>query len=85
MKYGKVVDKKLNSSVWMSKDFPVKLQHLYPLIDLLSSVSANFEQLKNFIYNGLPKQTGELFPVKVAIPIMFGLNAVIYFENFELG
>lgn len=70
---------KFKANLWLSEDFPIKLQEqVLPILDLMSTLaSPHVSKLKDFITMQLPSG----FPVKIEIPLFHVLNAVITFGN----
>lgn len=70
---------KFKANLWLSDEFPIKLQEqVLPILDLMSSLaSPHVSKLRDFITVSLPSG----FPVKVEIPLFHVLNAVITFQN----
>ncbi|XP_055372297.1 ankyrin repeat domain-containing protein 13D [Condylostylus longicornis] len=70
---------RFKATVWLSEDFPIKLQEqVLPILDLMSTMaSPHVSKLKDFITMQLPSG----FPVKVEIPLFHVLNACVTFGN----
>jgi hypothetical protein len=70
---------KFKANLWLSDEYPIKLQEqVLPILDLMSSLaSPHVSKLRDFITVSLPSG----FPVKVEIPLFHVLNAVITFQN----
>lgn len=70
---------RFKANLWLSDDFPIKLQEqILPILDLMSTLaSPHVSKLKDFITMQLPSG----FPVKVEIPLFHVLNALITFGN----
>lgn len=71
--------KKLKLSLWMADDFPLKLQHLLPIFEVLSPTSEHFEKLNQFINMDLPPG----FPIQIEIPIFSFLSTLVTFQNYR--
>lgn len=71
--------KKLSASIWMSRDFPLTINQLLPLFEILSPSNEHFGKLREFISMKLPPG----FPVQVEIPVLMFLSARITFRNFK--
>lgn len=65
--------------MWLSEEFPIKLQEqVLPILDLMSTMaSPHVSKLKDFITMQLPAG----FPVKIEIPLFHVLNACVTFGN----
>lgn len=70
---------RFKANLWLSDEFPIKLQEqILPILDLMSTLaSPHVSKLKDFITMQLPSG----FPVKVEIPLFHVLNALITFGN----
>lgn len=70
---------RFKANLWLSDDFPIKLQEqILPILDLMSTLaSPHIAKLKDFITMQLPSG----FPVKIEIPLFHVLNAIITFGN----
>ncbi|XP_058053849.1 ankyrin repeat domain-containing protein 13D isoform X1 [Anopheles bellator] len=67
------------ANIWLSEEFPIKLQEqVLPILDLMSTMaSPHVSKLRDFITMQLPAG----FPVKIEIPLFHVLNAVVTFGN----
>ncbi|XP_037949868.1 ankyrin repeat domain-containing protein 13D-like [Teleopsis dalmanni] len=70
---------RFKANLWLSEDYPIRLQEqVLPILDLMSAMaSPHVSKLKDFITMQLPSG----FPVKVEIPLFHVLNACITFGN----
>lgn len=70
---------RFKANLWLSEDFPIKLQEqVLPILDLMSTMaSPHVSKLKDFITMQLPSG----FPVRIEIPLFHVLNAVVTFGN----
>ena len=70
---------RFKANLWLSEDFPIKLQEqVLPILDLMSTMaSPHVSKLKDFITMQLPSG----FPVKIEIPLFHVLNACVTFGN----
>lgn len=70
---------RFKANLWLSEDFPIKLQEqVLPILDLMSTMaSPHVSKLKDFITMQLPAG----FPVKIEIPLFHVLNACVTFGN----
>lgn len=70
---------RFKANLWLSDEFPIKLQEqILPILDLMSTLaSPHIAKLKDFITMQLPSG----FPVKIEIPLFHVLNALITFGN----
>eukprot|EP00033_Pygsuia_biforma_P003244 GCRY01003556.1.p1 GENE.GCRY01003556.1~~GCRY01003556.1.p1 ORF type:complete len:604 (-),score=49.22 GCRY01003556.1:198-2009(-) len=71
----------LKGQVWLSKQFPLLLEDLFPLLEVLSPTNKVFKSMKRFLTSTLPTQYG--FPVKTVVPIAPTMSAVLLFSFFE--
>lgn len=70
---------RFKANLWLSEEFPIKLQEqVLPILDLMSTMaSPHVSKLKDFITMQLPSG----FPVKIEIPLFHVLNACVTFGN----
>lgn len=70
---------RFKANLWLSEDFPIKLQEqVLPILDLMSTMaSPHVSKLKDFITMQLPSG----FPVRIEIPLFHVLNACVTFGN----
>ena len=71
--------KQLSASLWMSNQFPLRLEQLLPLFEIMSPSNEHFDKLREFISMNLPPG----FPVQAEIPLLMILSARITFRNFK--
>ncbi|XP_058461154.1 ankyrin repeat domain-containing protein 13B isoform X2 [Malaya genurostris] len=70
---------RFKANLWLSEQFPIKLQEqVLPILDLMSTMaSPHVSKLRDFITMQLPSG----FPVRIEIPLFHVLNAVVTFGN----
>ncbi|CAD7088128.1 unnamed protein product [Hermetia illucens] len=70
---------RFKANLWLSEEFPIRLQEqVLPILDLMSTMaSPHVSKLKDFITMQLPSG----FPVKVEIPLFHVLNVCVTFVN----
>ncbi|XP_073006118.1 uncharacterized protein [Typha latifolia] len=71
--------KNLRPSVWLTEDFPLKVEEIMPLLDILSSKVKAVRRLRELLTTKFPPGT---FPVKVAIPVVPTVRVVVTFNKF---
>ncbi|WOL10408.1 ankyrin repeat domain-containing protein 13C [Canna indica] len=71
--------KSLRPVVWLTEDFPLKLEELMPLLDILANKVKAVRRLRELLTTKFPPGT---FPVKVAIPIVPTVRVVVTFTKF---
>lgn len=74
--------KNINANIWLADNFNLQIHHLLPILEILSSISNNIAQFKDFLINNFMKEA-KFFPLKAIIPLFYTLNAVITFQNFK--
>lgn len=72
--------KGLRPVLWLTPDFPLKIEEFLPLLDILANKVKAVRRLRELLTTKLPPGT---FPVKVAIPIVPTIRVVITFTKFE--
>ena len=78
----KTYKKSLTASIWLCDKFPLNLEHLLPILDLLSSANPKVNRIRDFFEKKSLVQKNS-FPLKAVIPIFLSVNAIINFENFQ--
>lgn len=81
-KISKELKKNINATIWLAENFQLQIQHLLPILEILSSFSSNIGHFKDFLSNNFMKEAN-LFPIKAIIPLVYTLNAVVSFQNFK--
>lgn len=71
--------KSLRPTVWLTEDFPLKIEELLPLLDILANKVKAVRRLRELLTTKFPPGT---FPVKVAIPIVPTVRVVVTFTKF---
>ena len=81
-KFMKEFKKSINATIWLTDNFQLQIHHLLPILEILSSISNNIAQFKDFLVNNFMKEA-KFFPIKAIIPLFYTLNAVVTFQNFR--
>ena len=72
-------DKKpLKANIWMTEDFPVKVEILLSILEVMAPFK-HFNKLKDFINMKIPSG----FPVKVEIPVLPTISATVTFQSYK--
>ncbi|OIW16827.1 hypothetical protein TanjilG_06867 [Lupinus angustifolius] len=66
--------------LWLSPNFPLKIEELLPLFDILAEKVKAVRRLRELLTTKLPKDT---FPVKVALPVVSTVRVIVTFTKFE--
>jgi len=66
-------------TVWLSPDFPRRIEDLLPVFEVLSPRNKHFQKLQDFV-KLLPD---EGFPVKIEVPVFPTVAGVASFERYE--
>ncbi|KAJ4802426.1 Ankyrin repeat protein-like [Rhynchospora pubera] len=66
--------------LWLTPDFPLKIEELLPLLDVLANKVKAVRRLRELLTTKLPTGT---FPVKIAIPIVPTIRVLVTFTKFE--
>ncbi|XP_047316237.1 uncharacterized protein LOC124919915 [Impatiens glandulifera] len=72
--------KGLRPVLWLTPDFPLKIEELLPLLDILANKVKAIRRLRELLTTKLPQGT---FPVKVAIPVVPTIRVLVTFTKFE--
>lgn len=78
----KQYSKNISASVYLCNNFPLNLDVLLPILDILSNVSPQINRLKDFMERKNTMNRSS-FPMKAYIPIFFSVNAIISLRNFN--
>lgn len=85
-KIAKDVKKTVESSLWLSNEFPLKIQNFLTVLKTLSlGGNQNMSKMKEFLKNPSLKEviTQHGFPVKIQIPIGLLIKATVDFNKFS--
>ena len=85
VKIAKDVKKTVESSLWLSNEFPLKIQNFLTVLKTLSlGGNQNMTKMKEFLKNPSLKEviTQNGFPVKIQIPISLLIKATVDFNKF---
>eukprot|EP01012_Entosiphon_sulcatum_P031200 TRINITY_DN3901_c0_g1_i1.p1 TRINITY_DN3901_c0_g1~~TRINITY_DN3901_c0_g1_i1.p1 ORF type:complete len:399 (+),score=53.49 TRINITY_DN3901_c0_g1_i1:27-1199(+) len=69
-----------SASIWMTDQFPLSVPQILAILDVLAPVNKRIQKLKQVLEARLPPG----FPVKVNIPIKFGIQATANFTRAEV-
>ena len=86
VKVAKDVKKVVESQLWLSNEFPLKISNFLTVLKTLSiGGNANMNKMKEFLKNKSLKEviTTHGFPVKIQIPIGLSIKATVDFNKFE--
>ncbi|CAI8601940.1 unnamed protein product [Vicia faba] len=72
--------KGLRPILWLSPNFPLKIEELLPLLDIVANKVKAIRRLRELLTTKLPMGT---FPVKVAIPVIPMIRVLVTFTKFE--
>ncbi|KAK8483229.1 hypothetical protein V6N13_026213 [Hibiscus sabdariffa] len=72
--------KGLRPVLWLSPNFPLQIEELLPLLDILANKVKAIRRLRELLTTKLPPGT---FPVKVAFPVVPTVRVLISFTKFE--
>mmetsp|Transcript_35311 Transcript_35311/g.57123 ORF Transcript_35311/g.57123 Transcript_35311/m.57123 type:complete len:745 (-) Transcript_35311:658-2892(-) len=76
--------RKMKATVWLSDEFPIRMNDLLPVFDILSKASTNkyISKVKDILTLKFPLG---LFPVKVSVPLVLSVHVLATFQKFELS
>lgn len=72
--------KGLRPVLWLSPNFPLQVEELLPLLDILANKVKAIRRLRELLTTKLPMGT---FPVKVSIPVVPTIRVLVTFTKFE--
>ena len=75
----KVTQKSFEATLGISKDFPIKLENLLPVLEALGPKAKVFKKLREFITIHLPPG----FPIRIDLPVFPSVKATVSFPEFE--
>lgn len=74
-----IIRKPINASLWMSDEFPLPMESLMHILEIIAPASTDIAKLKDILAVKLPPG----FPVKLLIPVMPAVSAAVTFSKFE--
>jgi len=74
--------KTYRGTVWLSPDFPRKVEELVPIFEILAPTQKHFDKLNKFISLKMPTDG---FPVKLDIPVFPTITASVTFLSHKEG
>jgi hypothetical protein len=72
-------NKKYTATAWMADSFPLALDTVIGILEMLAPQHRHIEKLKSFIQNNLPPG----FPVKIEIPVFPTVTAQVTFMDYS--
>lgn len=72
--------RKFKGTVMMTESFPLSIEKLLPLIEVLAPTGKHFDKLKTFFIGKMPSG---LFPVQIVLPVFPTIVATVTFSKFE--
>jgi hypothetical protein len=75
--------RKITARCWLAEGFPLKVDDLLPILDVMSHANKHLKKVNKFVkyWRG---EHGGFFPVKVQVPIVMTVYAVMHFRDFAL-
>eukprot|EP00803_Ostreobium_quekettii_P004166 evm.model.scf_1272.2 EVM.evm.TU.scf_1272.2 scf_1272:8841-12435(-) len=72
--------KKLTGRCWMAEDFPMSLQQLLPLLDVVGHANKHLGKVARFM-----RKYGDMnmFPVRIQVPLMWTVYLLLSFKKFK--
>lgn len=70
--------KSLKASIWMTEDFPVKVEILLSILEVMAPFK-HFSKLRDFINLKIPPG----FPVKIEVPVLPTISATVTFQSYR--
>eukprot|EP00891_Asterochloris_glomerata_P003431 jgi/Astpho2/3431/Aster-07031 len=73
--------RKITGKCWMAEDFPMSLKQLLPLMEVVGEANKHLARISKFMakYGNMA-----LFPVKVQVPLIMTIYALVTFKQFRL-
>ncbi len=87
LKYHKLFTKsetKLAAELWLCNSFPLSLQTMLPLLDVLAKANPLLSKFGEFLKNSSLTGT-QMFPMRTVFPVAFSVRAQIQFLNINLA
>lgn len=72
--------RQFKANVWMSNSFPLFVEQLLPIFEIMAPSNEHFGTLKEFIDMKLPRG----FPVKIEMPLFGVFTACVTFQNYRI-
>eukprot|EP00899_Mesostigma_viride_P011640 jgi/Mesvir1/20477/Mv12364-RA.2 len=73
--------RRIKGRFWLTQGFPLKPADLLPLMDVVEPVNRHFRKVAGFLRKNATKG---LFPVKIQVPLMMTVYALLTFREFKL-
>ncbi|CAM9627044.1 unnamed protein product, partial [Phaeothamnion confervicola] len=75
------VEKRLKATMFMADTFPIQLADVMPIIEVMAMKDDLIQRLRSVLTSaGVPRHG---FPVKINVPLVLSVKAVVSFENFS--
>jgi hypothetical protein len=83
-KIAKDVKKSVESSLWLSTQFPLSTQSFLTVVKTLAMGNTSMQKIKDFLKNKSLKDVVNThgFPVKIQIPLAMIIKATVTFHKF---
>ena len=65
---------------WMAQEFPMQLRQLIPLLDIIGAANPQLAKVAGFLHKA--EAAGAMFPVKVQVPLLLTVYAMVNFKAF---
>ncbi|KAK3251081.1 hypothetical protein CYMTET_39572 [Cymbomonas tetramitiformis] len=72
----------LKGRAWMAEKFPLSAEHVIPILDILIPTNRHLQAMKRFLTGWV--QQDNRFPVKIQVPLMLSVFAVVCFSEIKL-
>ena len=77
--------RRFSARCWMAPGFPIPLQQLAPLLEVVGRGNKTFVKAADFVRRiGASTAAGSAFPVRAQIPILWTVHVLLSFRAFEL-
>ena len=78
----KIKTKDIGMTVWISEEFPLKIYHFLPLLNIMSFINPQFSKLKSAL--NIKTLPFDKFPLKISYPLGISFYALLNITYFNL-
>ena len=74
--------RKVSARCWLVRDFPLSVHHVSSILDVLSHANKNAKHVNRAVKYWCDNHD-DLFPVKIQVPLMFTIYALLQFKDYK--